>query len=128
MQLASIRVLVNRFCVDVRVRAKKTLGMSRVDIIFVDLQGFVVDENFRVKEIAVLKRERELTHHIFGPFVEWTRLESDDRSRASWLTHNHHGLEWDEGDIEYARAGTLIERALTVDLDRVSVFLHKDTY
>lgn len=100
--------------------------MSRVDdIVFVDLQGFVVDENFRVKEIAVLRRERELTHYIFGPSVEWTLLGTDDRSRASWLTHNHHGLRWNEGDIEYGRARNLILRALRIELDEVSVLFIK---
>lgn len=104
--------------------------MSRVDdIVFVDLQGFVVDENFRVKEIAVLRRERELTHYIFGPSVEWTLLGTDDRSRASWLTHNHHGLRWSEGDIEYGRARNLILRALRIELDEVSVlFIKKEVY
>lgn len=96
--------------------------MSRVEVetIFVDLQGFVVDERFKVKEVAVLRRGKELIHHIFGPSVPWNLLESADRSRATWLTHNHHGLRWDEGDVEYRRARSLIERTLRIDRDEVS--------
>lgn len=97
--------------------------MLRVEVetIFVDLQGFVVDERFKVKEIAVLRRGKELIHHIFGPSVSWNLLESADRSRATWLTHNHHGLQWDEGDVDYRRARSLIERSLRIDRDEVSV-------
>lgn len=57
--------------------------MLRVEIIFVDLQDFMVDERFTVKEVAVLRRGKELVHYIFGPSVSWNLLGNTDRSRAS---------------------------------------------
>lgn len=97
------------------------------DTIFVDLQGFVVEESFRIKEIAVLRHGRELLHHIFGPSVSWSLLSAEDRSRATWLVRNHHGLKWQEGDVDYKRARTLTKRALSFDPDEVSVYMRKMT-
>lgn len=99
--------------------------MSPVECIFVDLQGFMVDERFKVKEFAALKRGRELTHYIFGPSIPWSLLENADRSRASWLMHNHHGLKWNDGEVEYKRAKSLIKQALRIDSDEVSVLFNK---
>ena len=101
--------------------SEKQENRVEIETTFVDLQGFVIDERFKVKEIAVLRRGKELTHFIFGPSVSWNLLESSDRSRATWLTHNHHDLRWSEGDVDYRRARSLIERALRTARDEVSV-------
>ncbi|KYN05851.1 hypothetical protein ALC62_03218, partial [Cyphomyrmex costatus] len=53
---------------------------------FVDLQGFVVNGRFVVKEVAVLKHETVLTHYIFTNPVPWKFLTRSDKSCASWLT------------------------------------------
>ena len=68
--------------------------------IFVDLQGFIVDERFVAKEIAVLRKGTKLTH-IFRAPMSWDLLTKTEKSRARWLTSNHHGLKWKDGHVGY---------------------------
>ncbi|EFN74296.1 hypothetical protein EAG_02787 [Camponotus floridanus] len=42
--------------------------------IFVDLQGFVVNERFVTKEMAILANGRDLTHHVFRAPMLWNLL------------------------------------------------------
>jgi len=58
---------------------------------FVDLQGFIVNKKFIVKEVAMLKQEIVLTHYIFTNHVEF--FTRSDRSCASWLIAYHHVLQ-----------------------------------
>ncbi|KAL6263018.1 hypothetical protein P5V15_005813 [Pogonomyrmex californicus] len=74
--------------------------MSNVPI-FVDLQGFTVQEKFMVKEVAILKNGKELTHRIFREAIPWNLLTKTEKSKACWITSNHHGLQWSDGDIAY---------------------------
>ncbi|KYN35820.1 hypothetical protein ALC56_09844 [Trachymyrmex septentrionalis] len=63
---------------------------------FVDLQEFIVNKKFIVKEVAVLKQGTVLTHYIFTSPVPWKFLTRSDRSCASWLSAYHHGLRWED--------------------------------
>ena len=77
---------------------------------FVDLQGFIVNKKFIVKEIAVLKQGAVLTHYIFTSPVSWKFLTRSDRSCAFWLSAYHHGLRWEDG--MYNEAKRLITTAV----------------
>ncbi|KYN06407.1 hypothetical protein ALC62_02650 [Cyphomyrmex costatus] len=48
---------------------------------FVDLQGFVVNKRFVVKEVAVLKKGTILTHYIFLHPIPWRLLSKADRRK-----------------------------------------------
>jgi len=48
-------------------------------LIFVDLQGFLVERHFVVKEFAALKNGFELSHYIFGCSVPWSSLTKAER-------------------------------------------------
>ncbi|KYN36167.1 hypothetical protein ALC56_09480 [Trachymyrmex septentrionalis] len=80
---------------------------------FVDLQGFIVNKKFIVKEVAVLKQGTVLTHYIFTSPVPWKFLTRSDRSCASWLSV-YHGLRWEDGMI-YNEAKRLITTAVFED-------------
>lgn len=80
--------------------------------IFVDLQGFVVNEKFVAKEVAVLRNGAELTHHIFRPPMSWDLLTRAEKSRACWLTSNHHQLKWNDGHVNYGSMKRLIRDAV----------------
>lgn len=80
--------------------------------IFVDLQGFTVRDKFVVKEVAVLRNGKELIHHLFRAPFNWNLLTAFEKSRACWLTANHHGLRWNNGDVEYRQANAMIRRSL----------------
>ncbi|KYN10293.1 hypothetical protein ALC57_17579, partial [Trachymyrmex cornetzi] len=79
---------------------------------FVDLQGFLVDKRFVVKEVAVLKNGNELTHYIFTCPMPWRFLTKTDQSHASWVMTHHHGLRWNDGMVPYRMAQRLISEAV----------------
>ncbi|KAL6252055.1 hypothetical protein P5V15_010109 [Pogonomyrmex californicus] len=69
-------------------------------LVFVDLQGFTVREKFTVKKVMILRNGKELTHRVFREAIPWNLL-TKKKSRACWLTADHHGLQWNDGDIAY---------------------------
>ncbi|XP_039306919.1 uncharacterized protein LOC105196833 isoform X2 [Solenopsis invicta] len=91
----------------------RTRELSDVPI-FVDLQGFIMGDIFRVKEVAVLRRGDELTHYVFRAPLAWNLLTKDEKQQANWLTAHHHHLHWKDGDIEFRQAKKLI-RCVVLD-------------
>jgi len=64
--------------------------------IFVDLQGFLVERHFVMKEFAAFKDGFELSHYIFGCFVLWssfTKAERPHQASLMWLIENRHGIQ-----------------------------------
>ena len=85
--------------------------MSNVPI-FVDLQGFVLNNNFTVKEVAVLRDGKTLSHYVFREPVPWNYLTKSEKSQACWLKIHHHGFRWDDGHVSYHQAKDLVQRAI----------------
>ncbi|KAL6417116.1 hypothetical protein ACFW04_014679 [Cataglyphis niger] len=69
---------------------------------FMDVQGFFVGTKFVVKKVAVLRKETVLAN----------LLTRSDKSCASWLIANHHGLRWEDGNVPYNLAKYLITSAV----------------
>jgi len=44
---------------------------------FVDLQGFIVEKKFVVKEVAVLRKGAILSHYIFTCSMPWNFLSQE---------------------------------------------------
>jgi len=65
-----------------------------------------------VKEVAVLKKGSILSHYIFASPYPWNLLTKSERSCASWLIANHHGLQWEAGMVPYSMARHLITLAV----------------
>ena len=86
--------------------------------IFADLQSFIVHGKFVVKEVAVLRRGKELVHYIFDESMPWNLLTKAEKNQACWLTSNHHNLLWSNGDIAYSRSKTLIRWAIRGEMQR----------
>ena len=82
---------------------------------FVDLQGFIVNKKFIVKEVAVLKQGIVLTHYIFTSSVPWKFLTRSDRSCASWLSAYHYGLRWKDGMVSCKETKRLITATVFED-------------
>ncbi|XP_071579757.1 uncharacterized protein [Temnothorax nylanderi] len=81
---------------------------------FVDLQEFLVGMKFVVKEVAVLRKGCVLSHHIFTYPMPWNLLTKSDKSCATWLIANHHGLRWKDGNVPYSMVKRLITSAVLV--------------
>ncbi|XP_077258527.1 uncharacterized protein LOC143895348 [Temnothorax americanus] len=79
---------------------------------FVNLQRFLVGMKFVVKEVAVLRKGCVLTHHIFNYPMPWNLLTKSDKSCATWLIRNHHGLRWEDGNVPYSMVKRLITSAV----------------
>ncbi|KAL6258263.1 hypothetical protein P5V15_010200 [Pogonomyrmex californicus] len=84
--------------------------MSNV-LIFVDLQGFTVREKFMVKEVAILRNGKELTHRMFQA-ISWNLLTKAEKFKACWITFNHHGLQWSDGDVAYRLSKPVIRNGV----------------
>ncbi|KYN45275.1 hypothetical protein ALC56_00281 [Trachymyrmex septentrionalis] len=85
-----------------------------VILTFVDLQEFVVNKKFIVKEV-VLKHGTVLTHYIFTSPMPWKFLTRSDRSCASRLNAYHYGLRWENEMVPYSEAKCLIMAAVFED-------------
>ena len=65
---------------------------------FVDLQKFIVNKKFIMKEVTVLKQGIVFTHYIFTSFlVSWKFLTRSERSCVSWLSAYHHAMGGRDG-------------------------------
>ncbi|XP_071653039.1 uncharacterized protein [Temnothorax longispinosus] len=95
---------------------------------FVDLQGFLVGMKFVVKEVAVLRKGCVLTHHIFTYPMPWNLLTKSDKSCATWLIHNHHGLRWEDGNVPYSMVKRLITSAVLESPSSFYIFAYCNTY
>jgi len=91
--------------------------------IFVDLQGFIVNDKFTTKEIAVLRNGKELTHHIFRAPISWDLLTKSEKSRVCWLTSNHHRLNWTDGYVDYKLMKTLVRNAVCAESTGTLVYV-----
>lgn len=69
--------------------------------LIVDVQGFCIP-HFIIKEVAVLSRDgAKQSHYIVKPPVEWKTLDAKCKNNVRWLFHNHHGVAWNDGYVEY---------------------------
>ncbi|EFN65202.1 hypothetical protein EAG_10154 [Camponotus floridanus] len=50
-----------------------------------------------------------LSHYFFASPVPWSVLTKSERCQVSWLIRNHHGLQWEDGNVPYG----LAQRAIT---------------
>lgn len=94
--------------------------MSDVPI-FIDLQGFTFGNNFVVKEVAVLRGGKTLSHYVFCEPVLWSLLTRSEKSQARWLKLHHHGFQWDDGYIPYSQARNLISKAIGTEPPQIYV-------
>lgn len=65
--------------------------------LYLDVQGFKIENNrFITKELAAYDGNH-ITHYIFKQPFPFDMLPTNLQNQASWLTKNHHCLEWDIG-------------------------------
>jgi hypothetical protein len=94
--------------------------MSAVSI-FVDLQGFIFNNNFTVKEAAVLRAGKTLSYYVFREPVPWHLLTKSEKSQACWLKLHHHGFQWEDGYVSYNQARDFITKTIGTELPLIYV-------
>lgn len=83
-----------------------------MDYIFVDLQGFKIQNNgFMVKEICVLSKNLKFHETIKAPY-SFELLTSSERKNIDWITKNLHGLRWTSGCINQCELKKILETIL----------------
>lgn len=89
-------------------------------VAFVDIQGFVVDNYFVLKELCFSfkgNRRRQPCiddntfnyHYIFCEPFAWKYVSDMCRKRALWLTAFHHGFYWKQGELSYEKISACLE-------------------
>jgi hypothetical protein len=86
-------------------------------VVIVDFQGFRGNANeFIVKELCILKRrsgeDEEIDQYLFRPPYEHRRLNKRRRNEAVWVEHNHHGLRWNDGTVNYSELYEILDTVL----------------
>ena len=81
----------------------------------VDIQSFMQPGgDIVVKELAIMPLDYELNPIVLlfkAPF-SWSRLNEKYRRENTRLKRSVHGLEWDSGDIDYTKLGSLLHDSL----------------
>ena len=88
------------------------------------VKGFIVDELFVVKEVAILRNGREMTHYVVMCPMPWRFLTKKDQSHASWLMAHHHGLRWNDGMVPYRMVQRLITEAVNGQSDDYDALIY----
>lgn len=84
--------------------------------VVMDVQCFKNNFNeFIIKEVVAIDLQSKclLFHHIVKPPFNRNRLTREKMREVNWLTHNHHGLGWDDGDVDYHTILEIIKNNLT---------------
>lgn len=74
----------------------------------IDIQGFLVNKRFIIKELAAFDGDRT-AHYIFMPPVHYDTLTAQDQTTAIWLTNCHHRLEWDSGNVSLEKLPDILQ-------------------
>lgn len=78
----------------------------------IDIQGFKVENNkFIVKELSAYNGYK-ISHYIFKPPFPKKHLPPKFEKQATWLTNNHHCIDWNEGYTPFHTFANII-RGLT---------------
>lgn len=92
-------------------------------IAFVDLQGFLVEGEFILKELCFSMQladdvtpSNQNRHFIFAAPFAWKFLNKSCRKQAGWLCANHHGFHWTAGSVSYERITECIQPLLENNL------------
>lgn len=94
-------------------------------IAFVDLQGFVMNNVFVLKEIAfsiesigtdVCGISTQKYHYIYRPPFDWKFVSNRNKKQILWLTLFHHGFYWNDGFVPYSKMAQTVEPLQSSDL------------
>lgn len=85
-------------------------------LLVIDIQGFLLQEGFLVKELAI-SDGKMLNHYIFKPNVPYNKLSSIDKRQIRWLEKNHHSLCYSDGYVNLSELSNILERFVSSDVE-----------
>ena len=84
----------------------KNFGSNSENIVVLNLEGFKLKSiGFIIKELSLCCSYYDTI--FFKPPVSFEPLAAHDQQTVIWLTHNLHGLNWDDGDTPYSDLKTI---------------------
>jgi len=92
-------------------------------IVIADVQGFIVDDIFYAKELAI-KVGNQTSHYIFKSVKKFEDLSLQEKKSAFYLMNHHHGLKYSDGYVEYSELSKIVENCF-MDNDIVYVVGHQ---
>lgn len=107
---------MEKITVSVRLSSSKVLLAEEMDCV-IDIQGFNYGPNysFLPKEVAVVAVSNNYSEHwIISPPCSFKELRSASKSANTWLTNNHHGIEWFENGITLEQLKSNIRRVARI--------------
>lgn len=88
--------------------------------IVIDIQCFRVENNkLLVKELAAYNGER-YSHYVFKPPFSLYSLPIHLRNQVTWLSHNHHCVDWLEGFTSVHKFQDILHK-ITEDAEQIYV-------
>lgn len=69
-----------------------------MEIAIVDLQGFIHNDVFVIKEICILTKNNRIHEIVKSPYP-LTSLSAKYKQQVKWLENHYHGLKWNQGYI-----------------------------
>ncbi|KAF7383162.1 hypothetical protein HZH68_015011 [Vespula germanica] len=103
----------------------KPIIYSIEKVVFVDLQGFKIQNNlFVLKEFAICDMTDNLVaNYVFLPPFHEDQLSRKDEIGVRWLTDNHHGLEWNDGFVNYNLRYEIFEQHLICSSSILNIYM-----
>ena len=77
-------------------------------MLFLDFQYYYVDKELVIKELATLSKH-VVSHYVFTPPCEFTKLSDKDMKQFLWLSKNYHKFLFYSGDVPYQRLTQILE-------------------
>ncbi|KAL1509916.1 hypothetical protein ABEB36_004580 [Hypothenemus hampei] len=78
----------------------------------VDVQGYIINNKFTVKELAIYDG-KDVKSFLFKPTVNYHDLNTTDRKTANYLYHNIHGIPYETGDADYSEIQEILGNNLS---------------
>lgn len=101
----------------IRISAQLFIMDSSKRIAFADIQGFIVNKQFVLKEISFsiaylsssFASEFPRYHYIFEPPFSWNFVGDTCKRGIIWSTIFQHGFYWNDGGVPYKQIDQSIE-------------------
>jgi len=96
------------------------MSPSKHQIAVIDVQGFHgINNNFIAKEISICFNLTCHQQFLIKPPFNFALLSKKQQKQALWLTKNHHGIDWDAGQLSLLD----VKKYLRFNLKNYKVFV-----